>query len=65
MAFTNPIFVDADGDGALRWFPTVDAGVPAQRDSGRVEAAAADSAVGDGAASDGAVSDGGAPGSER
>jgi hypothetical protein len=28
MAFTNPIFVDADGDGLLRWFPAIDAGVP-------------------------------------
>jgi hypothetical protein len=27
MAFTNPIFVDADGDGQLRWFPVADAGV--------------------------------------
>ncbi|MCA9574461.1 MAG: CehA/McbA family metallohydrolase [Polyangiales bacterium] len=35
MAFTNPIFVDADGDGALRWFPVVDAGVGARGGSAR------------------------------
>jgi len=61
MAFTNPIFVDADGDGSLRWFPVVDAGVPlaSRTDSGSVSpddaASAAEDAGAAPASSDGAV----------
>jgi hypothetical protein len=53
MAFTNPIFVDADGDGLLPWFPVVDAGVANPRDSGRSSAAPAT----DGGTADGQEND--------
>ncbi len=48
VAFTNPIFVDGDGDGELRWFPPepepVDGGA---RDSGAVDSGAVDAAAAD------------------
>lgn len=63
MAFTNPIFVDADGDGLLRWFPVVDAGVPAEGGTSGSQAGADDggapAAVEDGSVSDTQDEDGG------
>lgn len=63
MAFTNPIFVDADGDGLLRWFPAgpPDAGVlqlpPATDGGARVSL---DGGAGQRADTDAGASEGGA-----
>jgi len=63
MAFTNPIFVDADGDGLLRWFPasppdagvpvprpTADSGAPSTQDGGAEPAPTTDAGASEGGA---------------